>query len=156
MDKLEAFVETDTVKDLEGKAAETRQTRQVIRTGPFKSVIPDGVRMGDTIYLSGQVSVDEAGELLAAGDFGDQLRQVYRNTRKVLLQFGADMADIVDETVFVVDIDAFLAKETGSFNIRRDAFGAEPQVAQTLLQVSRLASPAWLVEIKCVARISHP
>jgi len=127
-------------------------TRRVVREGAFRKIIADGVQVGDTIYLSGQVSVDGEGRTVGAGDTAAQLRQAYGNVRAVLESFGATMADIVDETLFVTDIEGFLADADGLFALRAEMFGGEPQISQTLVEVSRLGSADWLLEIKCVAR----
>ncbi len=127
-------------------------TRRVVREGAFRKIIADGVQVGDTIYLSGQVSVDGEGRTIGAGDTAAQLRQAYGNVRAVLESFGAAMADIVDETLFVTDIEGFLADADGLFALRAEMFGGEPQISQTLVEVSRLGSADWLLEIKCVAR----
>jgi enamine deaminase RidA (YjgF/YER057c/UK114 family) len=127
-------------------------TRRVVREGPFRKIIADGVKVGDTIYLSGQVSVTHDGETVGAGDLAAQLRQAYRNVATVLESFGATMADIVDETLFVTDIVGFLDNADALFGIRTEMFGGEPQISQTLVEVSRLGSADWLLEIKCMAR----
>ena len=127
-------------------------TRRVVREGPFRKIIADGVKVGDTIYLSGQVSVTHDGETVGAGDVAAQLRQAYRNVATVLESFGATMADIVDETLFVTDIVGFLDNADALFGIRTEMFGGEPQISQTLVEVSRLGSADWLLEIKCMAR----
>lgn len=127
-------------------------TRRVVREGAFRKIIADGVQVGDTIYLSGQVSVDGEGRTIGAGDTAAQLRQAYGNVRAVLESFGATMADIVDETLFVTDIEGFLTDADGLFALRAEMFGGEPQISQTLVEVSRLGSADWLLEIKCVAR----
>jgi 2-iminobutanoate/2-iminopropanoate deaminase len=131
-------------------------TRRVVREGAFKKIIADGVQVGDTIYLSGQVSVDGEGRTIGAGDAAAQLRQAYGNVRMVLEAFGATMADIVDETVFVTDIEGFLADADTLFALRAQMFGGEPQISQTLVEVSRLGSADWLLEIKCIARTTEP
>ncbi|MGJ7524672.1 RidA family protein [Variovorax sp. GB1P17] len=127
-------------------------TRRVVREGAFRKIIADGVQVGDTIYLSGQVSVDGEGRTIGAGDTAAQLRQAYSNVRTVLESFGATMDDIVDETLFVTDIEGFLADADGLFALRAGMFGGEPQISQTLVEVSRLGSADWLLEIKCIAR----
>ena len=129
-------------------------TRKVVREGPFRKIIADGVKVGDTLYLSGQVSVTQDGETVGAGDIAAQVRQAYGNVAAVLASFGATMADIVDETLFVTDIAGFLDKADALFGIRAEMFGGEPQVSQTLVEVSRLGSADWLIEIKCIARVA--
>lgn len=130
-------------------------TRRVVREGAFRKIIADGVQVGDTIYLSGQVSVDGEGQTIGAGDPAAQLRQAYGNVRAVLESFGATMADIVDETIFVTGIESFLADADRLFALRAEMFGGEPQISQTLVEVSRLGSADWLLEIKCIARTTQ-
>ncbi|MAZ35008.1 MAG: hypothetical protein CMO06_17850 [Thalassospira sp.] len=127
--------------------------KQIRREGPFKSIIPDGVLVGNIIYLSGHVSVDDTGKLVGKNDMSIQINQIYDNVKRTLGTFDAQMADIVDETVFTTDIDLFLDDRTKAFEIRRRAFAQEPETSQTLVQVARLANRDWLVEIKCVAHL---
>ena len=109
-----------------------------------------GVRVGDTIYLAGQVSHDEAGEIVGVGDTAAQLRQSYANVERVLVQYGATMANVVDEVTFVTDIDA---AQAAAHEVRWEAFGGRPRSTSTLVQVARLALPELLVEVKCVAKV---
>src|SRR5262249_14323192 len=67
------------------------------------------VKVGDTIYLSGQVSHDDKGNIVGLGDMETQMRQAYANVQKVLAQYGATMANIVDEVLFVTDMEAAFA-----------------------------------------------
>lgn len=124
--------------------------RQVARFGPFKDFIANGVRDGDTIYVSGQVGTDGEGNL--AGDLAAQTRQAYANVGEVLGHFDATMADVVDETWFVTDIGATMGSVEELFGIRAEAYGKNPDVAQTMVQVSGLVMPESSIEIRCVAR----
>jgi 2-iminobutanoate/2-iminopropanoate deaminase len=108
-----------------------------------------GVKVGDTIFLAGQVSHDDAGRIVAPGDMQAQMRQAYENVRKLLAQYGATMADVVDEVLFVTDMDAAFA--AGS-TLRRAIYGGVPVTASTMVQVERLAFPEFMIEIKCVAK----
>jgi 2-iminobutanoate/2-iminopropanoate deaminase len=47
------------------------------------------VKVGDTIYLSGQVSHDDTGNIVGLGDMEMQMRQAYANVQKMLAQYGA-------------------------------------------------------------------
>jgi enamine deaminase RidA (YjgF/YER057c/UK114 family) len=67
------------------------------------------VKVGDTIYLSGQISHDEQGNIVGAGDMEAQMRQAWANIEKVLAQYGATVDNVVDEVVFATDIDAAYA-----------------------------------------------
>jgi enamine deaminase RidA (YjgF/YER057c/UK114 family) len=130
--------------------------KEVIAFGPFKDFIADGVRMGDTIRLSGSVSVDDQGQTLHPGDIVKQAQQAYAHIARVLRRFGATMDDIADETVYVTDMSAVLGdqeKMGAFFGARAEAYGGNPRVAQSLIGVSELAAPDLMIEIKVVAHV---
>ncbi len=127
--------------------------RQVVRHGPFAEFIADGVKVGNMIYLSGQVSIDDQGQVVAPGDIVAQSRQAYAHIRSTLEEFGATMADIIDETVFVTDVSAVMANLETLFAARAEAYGGQPQVSQTLVQAAALFMPELMIEIKCVAAL---
>ena len=129
----------------------TASGRHVARFGPYKDFIANGVKDGDTIYVSGQVGTDSEGNV--AGDLAAQTRQAYANVEAVLSHFGATMDSVVDETWYVTDIGATMGNVAELFGIRAEAFGKNPEVAQTMIQVSGLVMPELSIEIKCVARI---
>ncbi len=109
--------------------------------------------MGDTIHMSGQVSVDGAGATVAAGDIVGQVRQAYANVAEVLGHFGATLDNVVSETWFVTDVPGLNRKAREVFTARAEAFGGQPDTAQTLIGVSALFQPDLMIEIQCVARI---
>lgn len=124
------------------------------------------VKVGDTIYLSGQLSHDDKGDLVApaaldeAGKPADfstmerQMRTTYSNAVKLLARFGATPADIVEETLYVLDVDAAFA---AAGKVRKEAYGtARPPCASTMVGVTRLAFPAQLIEISFKAVLSRP
>ncbi|HUT78508.1 MAG TPA: RidA family protein [Polyangia bacterium] len=130
--------------------------KQVLKVGPFKDVIPDAVRVGDEVYLSGAVSIGEDGAPLHAGDIFAQMRQVYANIEAVLKQFDADLGNLVKETIFVTDVQSFTGSEEAIeqfAKIRAEVFGGYPEVAQSLVQVSDLVMPGLMIEIEAVARL---
>ena len=67
------------------------------------------VKAGDTIYLSGQVSHDDEGNILGVGDMEVQMRHAYANIQKVLGQYGATMDNLVQEHLFVTNMEAAFA-----------------------------------------------
>lgn len=109
-----------------------------------------GVRVGDVLYLAGQICHDDAGDLVGIGDMGAQMRQAYTNVAKVLKQLGAGMENVVDEVMYVTDPAATLAV---AGPIRVEAYGGRPAAANTLIQVAGLAFPELMIEIKCTARL---
>jgi enamine deaminase RidA (YjgF/YER057c/UK114 family) len=121
------------------------------------------VRVGDTIYVSGQLSHDDAGNLVAPAPLGAhgeildhgnmalQMRQAYVNATKLLGGFGATLQHVVEEVLYVTDMDSAFA---AAGPVRKQAYGSEqPPVASTILTTSRLAIPAQLIEIRLTARV---
>jgi 2-iminobutanoate/2-iminopropanoate deaminase len=108
------------------------------------------VKVGDKIYVSGQVSHDDKGDIVGRGDIEVQMRQAYANIQNVLAQYGVTMENIVDETLFVTDMDAAFA---AAVKCRQDVFSGTPVVASTIVQIQRLAFPELMIEIRCVAKV---
>src|ERR1041384_4201323 len=86
------------------------------------------VKVGDTIYLAGQVSHDAEGNIIGVGDMEKQMRQAYANVAEVLARYGATMDNIVDEVLFVTDMEAAF---TAALNCRHEVFSGVPVVAST-------------------------
>jgi len=114
------------------------------------------VKIDDTIYVSGQLSHDEHGNLVGADPSDDsnmeiQMRQTYANAKKILSEFGATLDNIVEEVVYVTDMDKAMAV---AGPVRKEAYGKEkPEVASTILVTPRLAFPTQLIEIKFIAKL---
>lgn len=121
------------------------------------------VKVGNTIYLSGQLGHDDEGNLVGAAPLDAegrirehsnmelQMRQTYTNAKKLLGQYGATLDNIVEEVLYVTDMDAAFAV---AGQVRKEAYGsAKPDVASTILVTPRLAFPPQLIEIKYIARV---
>jgi 2-iminobutanoate/2-iminopropanoate deaminase len=108
------------------------------------------VKVGDTIYLSGQVSHDDKGNIVGLRDMEAQMRQAWANVEKVLAHYGATIDNVVDEVLFVTDMEAAFA---AAVKIRPEVFRGRPLVASTLVQIQRLALPELMIEIKCIAKV---
>jgi enamine deaminase RidA (YjgF/YER057c/UK114 family) len=102
-----------------------------------------------TIYTAGQVSIDERGELVGAGDLAAQTEQVMRNVGLALAAAGADFGDVVKITTYVVNYKPEHRSIVGK--ARAPFFAKATPPASTLVGVSALALPEWLVEIEAVA-----
>ncbi len=112
----------------------------------------DAVRLSakeikDVIYVSGMVSVDEAGNTVGKGDMRTQTRQVLENVRAALARFGATMDDVVKVTVYVTDLSRF----RDIHEVRREFFKKGSYPASTLVKVASLIDEDWLIEIDAVA-----
>ncbi len=105
-----------------------------------------GWRVGNTIYVAGQLPYDKDGNLVGVGDIRAQARRVLENLRKVVEAGGGTMDQVVKLTVFVTDVR--YREPYGE--VRSEFFGANPP-ASTLVQISNLAIPDALIEIEAVA-----
>ena len=108
------------------------------------------VKVDDTIYVSGQASHDDNGNIVGKGSMEVQMRQAYTNIQKVLVQYGATMDNIVDEVLFVTDMDAAFAARV---KCRQEVFSGNPVLASTIVQIQRLAFPELMVEIRCTCKV---
>jgi enamine deaminase RidA (YjgF/YER057c/UK114 family) len=113
--------------------------KKTYRSGPFQEFFAQGTMVGNVLYLSGQVGIDQDGNTPAS--IADQTKVAYTNMQDVLSQFGADMSNIVDETFFVTDMDELFGNIEDVYGAREAAYGGNPEVCQTLLQVVALAQP---------------
>ena len=125
--------------------------RKVFRNGPYAELIAQAVQVGDVIYLSGQVGVDEQGD--APDSLVTQTTLAYEHIKAVLAEFGATLHNVVEETVFVTDMAQTMAQVQEVFAARAAAYGGRPDVTQTLVAVSALVDPAFKIEIKCTAHL---
>ena len=94
-----------------------------------------------TLYVSGQIGLGD--------DLESQMRSALQNLTLQLEQAGATLDDIVKMNTYIVDYqpeDLNVFRET-----RKDVMGNEQMPASTLVGVSALALPEWLIEIEAVA-----
>jgi 2-iminobutanoate/2-iminopropanoate deaminase len=108
------------------------------------------VKVGDTIYIAGQVSHDADGNIIGIGEMEAQMRQAYANVALLLAEYGADIRNVVEEVLYVRDMEAAFAARV---NCHDEVFGGFPEVASTIVQIERLAFPEFLIEIKCIAKV---
>jgi len=106
---------------------------------------------GKTVYISGQVPVDENGQMANPNDFEKQVEQVYKNLQKALKTAGGDFSDLVKINIYVVDYTP--EKLTVLRKIRKQYVPEDAPPATTLLGVEKLFRPDVLIEIDAVAII---
>ena len=109
-------------------------------------IMSQAIQIGNAIYVSGQVALDPAGNILGKGDMKAQIRQAPENVQPVLRAAGASLQDVVKITVFTTDISRLM--ETHEV---RAAYFPEPPPASTAVEVKALAFPDLLIEIEAVA-----
>ncbi len=100
------------------------------------------------LACAGQTSIDQSGNPLHAGDIGAQINQSLDNLEAVLAEAGMTMANVVRLNYYTTDMDAMMGAYPGLV-ARLDASGCRP--ASTLLGVTRLAFPEFLIEIEATA-----
>jgi 2-iminobutanoate/2-iminopropanoate deaminase len=112
--------------------------------GPYSQAI----RIGNTVYTSGQVALDPATGDLVAGGIDAQTTRVLENLKAVLSAAGLDFAHVVKTTVFLKDMADFAAMNA----LYAKYFAPEGIVApaRSTVQVAGLPKGA-LVEIECIA-----
>jgi reactive intermediate/imine deaminase len=84
--------------------------REIIRTDQAPQAIgtySQAVKVGDTVYLSGQIPLDPATMELVAGDIEAQVRRVFDNLQAVAQAAGGGLADVAKLNVFLTDLAHF-------------------------------------------------
>jgi enamine deaminase RidA (YjgF/YER057c/UK114 family) len=110
------------------------------------------VSKGTLVYIAGQVSSDASGKLVGEGDFEAQAERVFANVKLAVEAAGATMADIVKMNTYIVaTVDPADVPKMRA--VRGRYFGSGTPPASTLVYVSRLAQPGWLIEVEVVAAI---
>ena len=100
-----------------------------------------------TLYLAGQTSLDDDGQLVHEGDMAGQINKSIDNIETVLAAADMTLADVVRLNVYTTDVDA-LIENAGALGRLNEAGS---QYSSTLLGVARLAFPELLVELEATA-----
>jgi 2-iminobutanoate/2-iminopropanoate deaminase len=127
--------------------------KQIIHTtdapqaiGPYSQA----VRVGQLVFLSGQIPIDPASGNIVEGDISVQTKRVMDNLGAVLRAAGASYADVVKTTIFLADL--------GHFSKMNEVYGAyfasEPP-ARATVQVGALPRGV-LIEIDMIAHLTPP
>lgn len=130
-------------------------TRQVYNPGPRAQRYYDAMhfatatRVGDLIWVSGQVGIDPETGLPAQG-IEAQARFAFHGVEAALAAAGASLDDIVELMTF----HTALGRDSAEFSSVKDEFILDPYPCWTAVGVSQLARPELLVEIRAVAYIS--
>lgn len=106
-------------------------------------------RVGQTLYISGQLALDPAGAVVGAGDAAAQARQCYRNLTLILAHYGGTLRHLVKTTTYITH----RAYRPLVASARDEFFPAPPYPANTLVVVQGLAEPHFLVEIEGIATL---
>jgi reactive intermediate/imine deaminase len=88
-----------------------KMAREIIRTDRAPQAIgtySQAVKVGTSVYLSGQIPLEPESMELVTGDMEAQIRQVFDNLRAVAQAAGGDLGDLVKLNVFLTDLNDFL------------------------------------------------
>jgi reactive intermediate/imine deaminase len=125
-------------------------TKQIISTANAPAAIgiySQAVRVGDTIWVSGQIPLDPATKEMVSGDVEAQVRRVFENLKAIVLAAGASLDDVVKATVFLTDLSHF-----GLVNKVMAEYFREPYPARAAVGVAALPRGAQ-VEVECIVAL---
>jgi enamine deaminase RidA (YjgF/YER057c/UK114 family) len=105
------------------------------------------VHSGNTLYLSGLVSVDEKLNVVGVGDMAAQINRIYDQMEQILAMSQATLANVVNEMMYTTNMQALI--QAAGVRVARYAKYAPP--AATGVQVSALFFPDALLEIQATA-----
>ena len=117
-------------------------SRDIINTDQAPAAIgtySQAVKVGTTVYLSGQIPLDPATMRLVEGDMDAQIRRVFDNLAAVARASGGSLADVVKLNVFLTDLSHFALVN----QIMAEYF-QEPYPARAAIGVAALPRGAWV------------
>ena len=104
---------------------------------------------GKTIFISGQVALDEKGELVGRGDLRTQTRKVFENLKRALAVAGARFEDVVKTTYYIV---GYRPEHLAAIReVRSEYLSPTHPPASTLVGVEALFLEGVLIEVEAIA-----
>lgn len=104
---------------------------------------------GRTVYVAGQIALDEQGQLVGQGDLRAQTGQVFRNLQIALEAGGATFADVVKLNIYVVNYSP--EHRAVIREVRNQFIVTDQPPASTLVGVQALAAETFLIEVEAIA-----
>lgn len=108
------------------------------------------VKIGNVIEITGTVAVDDLSQLVGGTSAYEQTKFIIQKIEKVLQKAGASLKDVVRTRMFVTDISRW--EEYGKAH---GEFFKEIKPCTTMVEVSKLISPEYLIEIEATAIINQ-
>jgi enamine deaminase RidA (YjgF/YER057c/UK114 family) len=127
----------------------TRINPPELGTPPGYSQIVD-VSAGRIIFIAGQTALDRDGRVVGKDDFAAQAAQVFHNLGLALEACGCTPANLAKLTVFLTDMNN-LARYREARNIFFASVTPPAAPAVTLVEVSKLYGPDFMIEIEAIA-----
>ena len=125
-------------------------SKEVISTTTAPSAIgpySQAIRVGNLLFVSGQIPIDPATGEVVAGDIRAQTRQVLKNLAAIVEAAGSSLDRVAKTTVYLRDLSEFAAMN----EVYAQFFGGEPP-ARSTVQVARLPRDA-AIEIDLIAEV---
>ena len=107
-----------------------------------------GIRVENTVYVSGTVAWDRDGNIVGQDNMLEQSRQAFSNVKEILAEAGATMDDVVKINAFLTDINRYAEYSAA----RAEAF-TNNIPASTAVASPALVEPGLLIEIEAIAEI---
>ena len=107
-----------------------------------------GVQVGELLFISGQVALDNEGNLVGPGDCEAQTRHIMSRIQTIAEAAGATMRDVVKITTFLTD----LAGYPDFSRARAETFPNSPPASSTVI-VAGLVRPEFLVEVEAIVHL---
>ncbi|GHG76980.1 reactive intermediate/imine deaminase [Alishewanella longhuensis] len=117
-------------------------SKVIIRTNDAPAAIgtySQAVKIGTTVYLSGQIPLEPASMQMVSEDFAEQTHQVFKNLSAVCEAAGGSLNDMVKVNIFLTDLSQF-----ATVNQIMSQYYAEPYPARAAVQVSALPRGAQI------------
>lgn len=111
--------------------------------GPYSQAI----RVGSTIWVSGQIPLDPATKGMVSGDIEAQIRRVFDNAKAIVLAAGATFDDVVKVNIYLLDLANFALVN----KIMAEYF-REPYPARAAIGAASLPRGAQ-VEMECIVAL---
>jgi reactive intermediate/imine deaminase len=125
-------------------------SKQIISTPHAPAAIgtySQAVRVGNTIWVSGQIPLDPATKEMIKGDMEAQVRRVFDNLKAIVTEAGAKFDDVAKVTVFLIDLSHFAL-----VNKVMAEYFREPYPARAAVGVAALPRGAQ-VEVECIVAL---
>lgn len=104
---------------------------------------------GKTVYISGQVATNEKGEVVGRGEMRAQAERAFHNVAVALEAAGATFRDVVKMNIFAVGLKPEYVPIIRA--VRNHYVAPDKPPASTLVGVSALVGPDWLIEVEAIA-----
>lgn len=123
--------------------------------GPAQGMYSHVARMtpGEIAFIAGQVAIDAKGTPVGVGDIAAQVPVVFDNLGKILKDLGSDFEQVAQFTTYITSADLIPGFMQARSQLFPKLFPGGKYPPNTLLVVSRLVKPEFLLEVEAIARL---